>query len=55
MNPLTSIQVLCPSKKGIAGANNLNKLLQEYINPKDSQKVEYAYGNTLFRTGDKVM
>lgn len=55
IDPITSIQVLCPSKKGIAGANNLNRLLQEYINPKDTLKTEYAHGKTVFRTGDKVM
>ena len=55
INPLTSIQVLCPSKKGIAGSNNLNNLLQEYVNPRDNQKAEYPYGKTVFRTGDKVM
>lgn len=55
INPLTSIQVLCPSKKGIAGANNLNRLLQEYMNPKDTLKAEYPYGKVIFRTGDKVM
>lgn len=55
INPLTSIQVLCPSKKGIAGSNHLNRLLQEYVNPYNSQKTEYPYGKTVFRTGDKVM
>ena len=55
VNPLTSIQILCPSKKGIAGANNLNRLIQEYINPKANEKTEYPYGKTVFRTGDKVM
>ena len=55
INPLTSIQILCPSKKGVAGANNLNRLIQEYVNPKASEKTEYPYGKTVFRTGDKVM
>lgn len=55
INPITSIQVLCPSKKGIAGAYNLNRLLQDYINPKSDLKQEYPYGKTVFRTGDKVM
>lgn len=55
INPTLSIQVLCPSKKGTAGAFNLNRLLQEHINPKSDLKTEYAYGKTIFRTGDKVM
>ena len=55
INPTVSIQVLCPSKKGIAGTANLNRLLQEYINPKSDLKAEYIYGKTVFRVGDKVM
>ncbi|MBR4172866.1 MAG: AAA family ATPase, partial [Clostridia bacterium] len=55
VNPLTSIQVLCPSKKGIAGSHSLNSLIQEAVNPKDSKKAEYPYGKTVFRVGDKVM
>ena len=55
INPTSSIQVLCPSKKGIAGAFNLNRLLQECVNPKNDLKTEYPYGKTIFRTGDKVM
>ena len=55
INPISSIQVLCPSKKGIAGSANLNRLLQEFINPKDELKAEYVYGKTVFRVGDKVM
>jgi len=55
INPTSSIQVLCPSKKGICGAFNLNRLLQEQINPKSDLKAEYPYGKTIFRTGDKVM
>ena len=55
LNPLTQIQVLCPSKKGAAGSTALNGLIQEYINPRDSLKTEYPYGKVIFRTGDKVM
>jgi exodeoxyribonuclease V alpha subunit len=55
INPTASIQVLCPSKKGTAGSFNLNRLLQEHINPKSDLKPEYPYGKTVFRTGDKVM
>lgn len=54
-NPLTSIQVLSPSKKGDAGSVRLNHELQKSLNPPDMLKQEYAYGKTIFRVGDKVM
>lgn len=49
------IQVLSPMKKGEAGVINLNKVLQECINPPQTGKREYQYGHTIFREGDKVM
>ena len=55
INPLTSIQVLSPSKKGSAGSVRLNYELQNALNPPDILKQEYVYGKTVFRTGDKVM
>lgn len=55
LEPMSSIQVLSPSKKGIAGSIMLNSILQNTINPPDITKSEYAYGNKVFRVGDKVM
>ena len=55
VNPTVSIQVLSPSKKGVAGSVNLNRELQTALNPPSILKQEYAYGNTTFRVGDKVM
>lgn len=55
INPLSSIQVLSPSKKGTAGSVHLNAELQKALNPPDILKQEYVYGKTVFRTGDKVM
>ncbi len=55
LNPVTSIQVLSPSKKGSAGSVRLNHELQAAMNPPDMLKQEYIYGKTVFRTGDKVM
>lgn len=49
------IQVLCPMKKGVAGVNNLNLLLQEAINPRREDKAELKYGEGVFREGDKVI
>lgn len=55
IDPVSTIQVLSPGKKSIAGIINLNSMLQNAINPPDVLKAEYAYGNKVFRTGDKVM
>lgn len=55
VNPISSIQVLSPTKKGPAGTVALNKLLQSHINPYDEMRPQYVYGNTTFRVGDKVM
>ena len=49
------IQVLTPMKKGPLGVAALNHILQEYINPQDGRKKEYAFGERVFREGDKVM
>lgn len=49
------IQVLTPMRKGELGVERLNKLLQEYLNPKDESKREREQGDCLFREGDKVM
>ena len=49
------IQVLTPMKKGPLGVAALNHILQEYINPQDGRKKEYAFGERIFREGDKVM
>lgn len=48
------VQVLCPMKNGLAGSINLNKLLQNALNPhKDNRElIEEDY---CFRVGDKVM
>lgn len=52
---VSEVQVLTPMRKGILGVQNLNKVLQEYLNPKSDKKRERIVGETLFREGDKVM
>lgn len=52
---VANIQVISPSRKGEAGTENLNRLLQDALNPKSTDKVEYKYRDTLFREGDRVM
>ncbi len=53
--PADQIQVLCPTKKGPAGTVALNKLLQQSLNPPAPTKQEHAFGQTVFREGDRVM
>lgn len=50
-----TIQVLAPLKAGVCGIENLNKVLQEKINPPSSSKRQVEFGRTIFREGDKVM
>ncbi len=55
-SPIHDIQVLCPSKKGTCGTFNLNRILQELLNPKDRIKNEITVSAArFFREGDKVM
>ncbi len=54
-DPKTQIQVLCPSKKGDTGTYNLNKVLQNSINPPSEEKTEIKTEYRIFREGDKVM
>lgn len=49
------LQVLTPMKKGPLGAQQLNLVLQEYLNPPEAGKKEHTNGDFLLREGDKVM
>ena len=51
----TKIQVLAPLKSGVLGIENLNRCLQDVINPSSVTKLEEVVGATIFREGDKVM
>ena len=53
--PARDIQVLSPTKKTGAGVHQLNAMLQAALNPPAPVKREIAYGDTVFRLGDKVM
>ena len=50
-----SIQVMSPQKKGLLGVENLNRFLQERLNPPGKNKPEYEGSGNIFRLGDKVM
>ncbi|MBF1300298.1 ATP-dependent RecD-like DNA helicase [uncultured Parvimonas sp.] len=49
------IQILTQSRKGICGVFELNRLLQDILNPKNEETDELLVGNKLFRVNDKVM
>ncbi|MCI8384380.1 MAG: ATP-dependent RecD-like DNA helicase [Clostridia bacterium] len=50
-----SIQVLSPTKKGILGTKELNRALQEQLNPNLDNLPERASMGAIFRAGDRVM
>lgn len=52
---ISDIQVLTPMRKGALGVENLNQVLQRYLNPPSADKEEKEHGKGLLRTGDKVM
>lgn len=49
------IQVICASRKGEAGTENLNILLQQSLNPQSRDKKEHIFRERIFREGDRVM
>ena len=54
-DPQADIQVLTPTKKGLLGSVELNRLLQSVLNPPAPGKNEKPYGERVYREGDKVM
>ena len=50
-----SIQVLTPTKKGLLGTKELNKALQEKINPNLENLPEKSNMGATFRVGDRIM
>ncbi len=53
--PAAQIQTLTPTRRGGMGTAALNKRLQSALNPAVPGKREHAYGDILFREGDRVM
>ncbi len=49
------IQIITPSRKGEAGTDHLNHLLQASLNPPERGKRELKFRETTFRVGDRVM
>ena len=53
--PADQIQVLSPTRRHTTGTANLNRLLQQALNPPEKGKGERRFGEVIFRTGDRVM
>jgi exodeoxyribonuclease V alpha subunit len=53
--PSDEIQVLAATRKGPSGTANLNRLLQNALNPPAGDKREKQWGEITFREGDRVM
>lgn len=54
-NPVQDIQVLSPTRKGPSGTVELNRILQEQLNPPAAGKSEIKTPLYIYRKGDKVM
>ena len=50
-----NIQVLSPTKKGLLGTKEMNKALQNELNPHREDENEKASMGAIFRIGDRVM
>lgn len=53
--PADQIQVLSPTRRRGAGTAALNRALQAALNPPAPDKSERAFGQYIFRQGDRVM
>lgn len=53
--PAADIQVLSPTRRGELGTVQLNRRLQETLNPQAPEKKEKLFGDAVFREGDRVM
>lgn len=54
-SPMDDIQIIAPSRKGTVGTVELNKVLQEKLNPPARDKAEHKGFLYTYRVGDKVM
>ena len=50
-----NIQILTPTKKGLLGTKELNKSLQNILNPASNRKKEKAGKTGTYRVGDRIM
>lgn len=54
-NPASDVQVLCPMTRGVVGTRNLNRVLQQLINPPAPNKLEITRGGITLRVGDRII
>jgi exodeoxyribonuclease V alpha subunit len=54
-DPSQDLQLLCPMTRGEVGTRNLNKVMQELINPAHPSKAEMMRGGMILRVGDRVI
>lgn len=50
-----NIQVISPTKKGMLGIKELNKVLQQNLNPESEYLMQKQVGDTIYRENDRVM
>ena len=55
ISPTADIPVLTPVRTGLLGSINLNRELQDVLNPPCAELEEKQFGDRIFREGDKVM
>lgn len=52
---LDELQIICPVKRGLIGTKEINERIRARINPPAQNKLELAFGEKVYRVGDKVM
>lgn len=55
LNLKKDLQIICPCKRGIVGTIEINKRLQNVMNPIGSLKEEFSFGFYSFKEGDKLL
>ncbi len=55
MDAIEDVQVLSPMHRGAVGVAELNRTLQDALNPAEPGKKEWRHGSRVFRLGDKVL
>ena len=55
LDAVDDIQVLAPMHRGTVGVSELNRALQDALNPAEEHKREWRHGSRVFRIGDKVL
>jgi len=55
LDAVEDIQVLSPMHRGVVGVSELNRALQDALNPAEQGKEEWRHGSRVFRSGDKVL